>query len=47
MGYPDHVIPSLAGRHRKLFWENNSVPLRVLGILLHFLLLPTRGTGGS
>ena len=37
--YPDHVISSLASRRRNLIWENNSVPLQVLGMLLRFLLL--------
>ena len=38
--YSDYLITSLAGRHEKLFWENNSIPLRVLGVLLRFLLSP-------
>ena len=29
-----------------MLWDNNSIPLRVLGLLLRFLVLPIRGTGG-
>ena len=42
----DHVISSLAGRHRILLQENNGVHLRILGMLLRFMLLSVRGTEG-
>ena len=44
--YSDNVISALSGRHRKLLWDNNTIPLRVLGLFLRFLVLPIRGTGG-
>ena len=44
---PDNVISALSGRHRKLLWDNKSIPLRILVMLLCFLLLPVRGTRGG
>ena len=42
--YSDNIISALSGRHMKLLWENNSLCLRVLGVLLRFLVLPIRDT---
>ena len=48
--YPDSLISSLNGRHRKFLWGwilTGGIPLRGLGLVLRFLLVPYEGTKGG